>query len=541
MLRKNIIYFLVSFMIMLVNVTVYSQEGTEPEEPEIELPSVILEFEDLSVENVQTQLPEQLEIEVPEIQFTLPSIEEMPVNEPKLEYKLPVPGIGPEGEFPERNISVEGTLGVGTQNNFYNSIQIYHVKKWPEIRVGFEHGTMDGLGFNPPGKGYSNRNDILDARVIFPVKGMRVSTDNGFKESEMGLQEKGSYFSRIVRSFSTDDEIEIKNPEKSTFFIGGFSASSYTFLLTGGTTVETPEKIGEIVIDGRMSLGYEFAKGMVAVEPFYRFRDSNEYPSLTENVFDFSIKTGVELNNRYTFDGRVGFHWNENTGNSFPFEIGLTGYFSEFFNTTLKGGFRSEPQTLNELMWKYPLIFPPSSLEENRGFFIQNQFSWVPYPLLTLNGVIELVDNSAILDLTGTRDQNTGLFTTTQNEIMGLSISLQSKWQFLRNYTLRGGLKTNLISHPSYVPDFELTAEVIGKEEKGKYGGSLSIGFESGINDFVQAPEVEISGFYRFTRFFTLSVEVGDLLYFFLDGPRYSWYPFVDRGFYVNVKSNLFF
>jgi len=66
----------------------------EPSEPEIVLPSVVLEIEDLSVENVRAKLPEN-ELVPPEIEVPLPEAEELQIEEPPSSFQLPKMGPAP--------------------------------------------------------------------------------------------------------------------------------------------------------------------------------------------------------------------------------------------------------------------------------------------------------------------------------------------------------------------------------------------------------------------------------------------------------------
>jgi len=57
-----------------------------------------------------------------------------------------------------------------------------------------------------------------------------------------------------------------------------------------------------------------------------------------------------------------------------------------------------------------------------------------------------------------------------------------------------------------------------------------------GMNDFVQAPIVDLSGYYRIADFIRLVGEANDILYPALNKPRYDWYPFVDVGLQFAFK-----
>ena len=69
----------------------FSQD-IEPSEPSIVLPAVVLEIEDLSIESITAVLPEDEEILPPEIEFPLPEVGELEVEEPHMDFTMPQRG-----------------------------------------------------------------------------------------------------------------------------------------------------------------------------------------------------------------------------------------------------------------------------------------------------------------------------------------------------------------------------------------------------------------------------------------------------------------
>ncbi|KPJ87001.1 MAG: hypothetical protein AMS17_09975, partial [Spirochaetes bacterium DG_61] len=127
---KKTVFFLI-FFILIGSYFGLCQE-LEPEEPEIVLPSVILEIEDLSTELVTAALPEEEDLMIPEPQFPLPTAGELEVGEPDIDFILPQTG-APMFQLKEgKYLTAEAVLGAGTVNQFYSRISLYFLGDKPE-------------------------------------------------------------------------------------------------------------------------------------------------------------------------------------------------------------------------------------------------------------------------------------------------------------------------------------------------------------------------------------------------------------------------
>ena len=176
----------------------FSQE-IEPSEPGIVLPSVLLEIEDLSIESITAGLPEDKELLPPEIEFPLPEMEELAIDDPRLDLTVPTSG-SPAFQIREgKYLTTEAVLGIGTANQFFSRISLYYLGKKPEGKIQYQHETIDGFSSKSPGSGYSSREDMLDGYLSFDAGKSHIRTEGAFYEIERGLQGKGNYYSKVNR------------------------------------------------------------------------------------------------------------------------------------------------------------------------------------------------------------------------------------------------------------------------------------------------------------------------------------------------------
>jgi hypothetical protein len=94
----------------------------------------------------------------------------------------------------------------------------------------------------------------------------------------------------------------------------------------------------------------------------------------------------------------------------------------------------------------------------------------------------------------------------------------------------------DILDRPQFFPQHSLNAELSWVGGLGQYGADLTSVFETGINDFVQAPVVDMSAFYKIADFIRIAGEANDILYPTLGEPRYDWDPYVDVGLQFAFK-----
>src|SRR5208283_5059425 len=179
-----------------------TQTGTNPAaaptEPEIVMPQVILQIEDLSVEKVEAQLPPEEELLAPERKIPLLSEGELAIGEPAL--PAPGPEVEPNaGQPKDRLLSADVNLGAGSPNSIVGSIALKTLADDPRFSLLFNHETIDGFAGKPSGSGFNLRNDVLDGGLKFRAGGVDTNLSGTFSDNETGLQGQSMFTARLGR------------------------------------------------------------------------------------------------------------------------------------------------------------------------------------------------------------------------------------------------------------------------------------------------------------------------------------------------------
>ena len=164
--------------------------AAQPAEPDIVLPEVIMQIDDLSVENVEAKLPPEEELLAPERQLPPPTVGDIPVTDPA------VPGAASVGEgtppASTANLSAEAQLGGGLENTIVGKLSMKTLGADPRLSLGFSHEGADGFQGHQPGSGYRLRNDDLYGELADKLGPVDSHIQAGYRENEDGLQGRGS-------------------------------------------------------------------------------------------------------------------------------------------------------------------------------------------------------------------------------------------------------------------------------------------------------------------------------------------------------------
>jgi hypothetical protein len=351
----------------------FSQD-IEPSEPGIVLPSVLLEIEDLSIENITAGLPEDKELLPPEIEFPLPEIEELAIDDPRLDLTVPTSG-SPAFQIREgKYLTTEAVLGIGTANQFFSRISLYYLGKKPEGKIQYQHETIDGFSSKPPGSGYSNREDMLEGYLSFDAGKARIRTEGAFYEIERGLQGKGNFYSKVNRFIEADGTAEY--PISDIFVLKGSLNSSLAVQLMTGGSPSSSDEVTELYLSPVLAGEFRFNKWVLGVEPRFSYRKVFESENLSLIRGGVRGYFGVDISDSVTLNGSVGWLWVENIGHLVPFNLSVSMMPGDFLTLTASGGYRVEEFNLIDIFRDYPLIFRdypltgvPLSLNDNKGWF----------------------------------------------------------------------------------------------------------------------------------------------------------------------------
>ena len=514
-----------------------SQE-LEPEEPEIVLPSVVLEIEDLSIERVTKALPEEEELLPSEPPLPLPEAEELEVREPQLDLTLPPTGPSvfeiEEGKY----LSAEAILGTGTENEFYSKISLFFLGDRPEGKILFQHETIDGFSSKSPGMGYSTREDTLDGYVDFDLKKGEFSFEGSFSEFERGLQENGVYFSKINRF--VDLGVSSTHRFKDWFSLkGSMSGSAANQVLTDGPP--PAERVTEYHILPSVAAEFGFQRWYFGIEPRASYRSVPDIPGLSAGRMQVRGYFGADVTDSLHLDGGAGWFWSEETADLFPFDLTLTAALGDFLSFRIGGGYRIIEYQLGDVFREYRLSDVPAALEDSHGWYGDARANWIPSQGWIVDAGALYFHHSSMPTFGTTIDATTGLFPFTQVEAQQLSVDAGIRWIISELFSARAGMEIEVGERPEFSPESRLTIDMDLMQPQGKYGAGASLDLITGVNDSNQLPVLDLNGFFRLNQYVRFMIETDDVLSVFLEDSRYSWEPYIDPGFLLKAKVHINF
>ncbi|MFW6138170.1 MAG: hypothetical protein ACOC7U_03255 [Spirochaetota bacterium] len=521
---------------------VTQSQSMTPGEPDIVLPSVVLELEDLSVGEITAKKLEPAELPPPRLETPpLPQPDDLEIETPFSELIAPHTEAMGISQDQERTLMAEGVLGTGTLNHFTSSISLYQFGKQPEGKLLFSHEMVDGLSGNPPGSGYNIREDILNGSLKFEKDKVELDTGGSFSDIETGLQGKGSFYSKINRSIEGSAEMQYQ-PFSRLFLQGDLRAYSWTQMLTRSEdTTQTNRKGNELYLSSSLEGKFVFEKGYLGLSPAYTYRTVIDRPGLELNRVRVDGLLGFDIAQIYTVDTRVGWFWSETTGGLVPFKVSFQATPRELFSVTAEAGYRVNQYNLSGLTEQFRWMEIPDSVEDDHGWFANIHSDLNLFRDWVFTGGLGLYSRSSIPQVVPGINTDTGLFTITQKQGLSLEADLGARWNISENFSANFTWNSRMIDRADYLPGNKLVVEASGVNKKGKYGGGGFLKLLTGVNDTVQAPVVGVNGFYRITRFFRLEADLNDLLYPLLDAPRYEYEPFVDTGFMITLSAHINF
>ncbi len=291
-----------------------------PGEPEMVMPQVILQIEDLSVEKVEAQLPPEEELLPPERSIPVLSEGDLAVGEPQ----IPVPSVDTEGvvaQTGDRFLSSDVDLGAGTSNQIVGSMSLKTLGQDPRFTLQFNHETLDGFWGHVAGSGFSLRNDSLDGGLKFGIGSVNTDLSGSFLEKETGLQGVSSaYVAALSRTLSAA-AVFTGTPFDWLTLNGGLAGGFDSLTLEGSA----PLPVTGLHVQPSLSGEAHFGGVKIGLDTSYTYR--NDAGSIADELHRYTANAsiGVTLAAPYTFAAQGGWFWNSTGLSRFPFTLSATG------------------------------------------------------------------------------------------------------------------------------------------------------------------------------------------------------------------------
>ncbi len=510
-----------------------------PTEPDIVLPQVILEIEDLSVENVEAKLPPDEELLPSRREIPLPAEGEIPVIEPSVAIASTAgepPAPAPAGP----SIATEALVGAGLENTILGTLSVKTLGRDPRLSLSFSHEAVDGFSGHAAGSGFDSRTDNLSGELAMKLAFLDTDLQGSFNEDARGLQRQGTYIGRLSRRVDGSADFTARPLDWLTLD-GKIKAGTDSLTLTGST----PLPVSEYRLAPSLGGEARFSWFRLGLSGDYSYRMADFGPAGSQEVqrVRTGLTLGFELPASMLLEGSVAWFWNTSGASLFPFELRFSGTPFGFLTFGFGAGYKVVPYDAGGVLSEYRWVLP-EPLRDDSGWFADSNLKLSLAKDLILSGTLSFMSSREMLDTSDStlaQDPATGLFLLGQRQAVRLDSDISLRWNPVENVTLGAGWKRAFIDRPAFAALDEARVEGIAMEKSGAFGGNFLVALRTGVAPILQLPVVNVGGFFKISDSVEIHLDAEDLLQPALNAPRYDLFPFQDPGFRVIAKARLAF
>lgn len=510
-----------------------------PGEPEIIMPQVILQVEDLSVEKIEAQLPPEEDLLPPVRAIPALSEGELAVGEPTIPA-APVESEGPSRLSSERPLSSEVQLGAGSMNMISGRVALKTLGPDPRFSLQFFHETLDGFGRHEPGSGYNLRNDSLDGDLKFRLGGADTDLGGSFKEEDTGLQGLGSYSSALHRAIS--GKASLSGSPLDWLTLKAMAEGAFDSLTLQTTQPAMPLSSSGLVLAPSLSADAKFGAVGIGLESRYWYRDDSYLDTPESRLHRLKIAAVFRLDLPATLilQASAAWFWNSDSLSLFPVFLSITGTPLDVLTISLEGGYKVVPYDMRDILSANALALP-RTLVDDRGWYADASAQLSVTRDLAATIKVSFMASEAMPKGSMTVDgpAGTGLFPVTQSSGVRLSTNAGLRWGITQALSLSAGWSHEFIDRPFFASIDAITAGLLVLDPGGRLGGSITVSAGPIADGTIQPwPVVHVSGFWKITDAVKLQVDGDDLFGPLLSGPRWNIAPdtFITPGFRVSTS-----
>ncbi len=248
-----------------------SPVASQPEEPEILLPTALLEVESIPFEQVDAVLPGASQIVLPEMDVTLPAVGEL-----ALQPRLLIPGDSVEEGQSASESSLFSTASIyaGSHNLVEGRLGVFKLGQFPRFRFSFTHFGLDGYADHPAGTGFFRSEQLLDGWFGTQVGTTQLETDVVFREWQEGMQRQSDpYYSLVMRFFSSDTRLEFRPDELIGLYAQLVASTAARRFALAEDSVSVPPADTELHIRPSLRAALELQSFMLGIDLGYTYHN----------------------------------------------------------------------------------------------------------------------------------------------------------------------------------------------------------------------------------------------------------------------------
>lgn len=516
--------------LLVLAVSPVRPDTTEPGEPDLVLPPMILEVEDPALEAVEAVIPEGEDITLMPGAVELPEPDDMII--PRDAFDLVIPG-GPDGGSPAgmggRDFFSESTLGIGTQNYFIGSISLFMLGGEPRARLHFHHEGRDGFGDHVSGEGFHSRRDSFDGEISYSPGILDIDAAGSLTEEEFGLQGRAADYSSVLyRNFSGSAKADYSVSD-SLSLGGSLQSTLADIVLAGALPDRNTEVDAAAVIYG--SLQTEYLR--LGLDGGYRFLD---WFNTGEPAHIISAGLHGESNFPFALDISVDteMRWVPGSVVVFPFNLTATAYLGGVVTAFLSGGYRWDRLSYEDLWGQFFLVDAiPGEDTTEALWYIESEVRYEPSDRFSLRA--EGSWKYALSRFQPDELSGRGLFGQLWDSGSSLHLASGLSWDILESLSLEAGLGGIILGSDASRPGLEVSASAEFVPPEGIYG--LSAAFD--MFSHTSRPKLSLGGFLKAGEGVSLIVDAEDIISAFSEEPSYTWGGYEEPGFALTFKTKL--
>jgi len=523
-------------------------QTTEPEEPDLILPPMILEVEDPALEEVQAAIPEAEDIDL-YLQVTdLPEPEEIELSQDAFDLVVPG-GIEGPGIAGGRDFFSDSTLGIGTQNHFLGDISLFMLGDEPRAMLRFHHEGRDGFWGHLSGEGYNTRRESFEGDLSFHPGSVEIDLAGSLIEDEFGFQGRVEGFSSLIHRILTGSG-NIEVPVKERIAAGGSVSTVISNIVlataAGGGAAGLPEQDTEVDIQAGFFGNLDTQYVRFGLDGEYRFLNWLETGSPV-HVLSGSVR--AESNFPFALDVQAdaGVNWIPGVDPAFPFSLSTTAYLGGIMTVYISGGYRWDMASFGDLWNRFPLVDSRNASGDRyvqqyeSGWFIDGEIRYEPSDAFSVEAACSWLYASSRFQ---PKDFLPGRGLFSQEWSPGTVFSARSgfSWRIGDSLTLDSGVGGILFGADFINPSFEVNASIEYAPLEGLFGFSSEVDYtiyNEALVPIAMLPQASISGFFRISEGVSLSLEAEDIVSALTSEPSYTWGGYTSPGFALVFKTNL--
>lgn len=527
-----------------------SSDGpSQPDQPEIILPTEVFEIEAFNVETVAAPLPQISDIRIPALPVPLPDSGEIQVTEAALALQPISPAVG-QSSVPLQGVSSvfsTAQFGFGTRNWLFGDLSVFALGTEPRFAFEFRHESLDGFGTREAGTGYFSGADRIAGNIDFSNQNTDIETDLSFDSRRDGFQGQGPYLSldqRFTR-LSLDANHQTDGPVS---FSGNARLGHADRVFTDPDSPDSEQAL-DASVDGRVTVGFDRVELSVNSQYLQNWLDTrSEGLRLGGQTVSGGLSLNLNFNSSLLIDSSAGVSWRPGERLVVPFSLGVSGSVSDRLSLEFRTGQSLAHVSPIELWDSVQALETPQSSVWGNEWYGSMAATWFVRDDTTISG------EGLFRYWRDTYDA--GAFSGGVHSFVSVPerTSVQSSIQaaYTPRPEFRGAfdLDLNLISARTIDPSFSIGLETEFLTTDGLSGMlvRMDTAFFLEQNQEVTPvlPELDISGFYALTDIVQVSLGIRDI-FDLVDAnvPRYLYraadpeYPLIEPGFRATLSAQL--